>query len=478
MRRRPVVGTGIACLALALLAMGTWLHAAETAEPAAPKNWVGQTLDKCCWGGDLRVRQVHFDEIPIIADPPGVTRNGQNHFFRIRTRLWGQWDPSENVTVKGRVVNEFREWLDPELMDDVPDVSNYEFPDELVVDKLYLQVRNLLDEKLDVKIGRQDLIYGTGKVMLEGTPKDGSRTIYMDAAKLTWKGIENTTIDVFGIYNESENDLSIENFGEGPPDKRDIIGYDKNFNDATESGFGVYVKNASCARMPLEGYYIMKDEDAWVTAGADGEVTVPGKEIHTIGARFMPKLADTVDANLEVAFQTGETDDDADTEGTMVDAVVNWHLPVCDTMKPCLGAGVYYLSGDDPDTTDQENWVPLWGRWPQYSELYIYSWDAERAGEWSNLMMPHLDLSLALTPKCKAKAMVALLEADENDGPGTGDERGVLGTLRFDFTLAEKLLTEKDKLMGHLLVEVLDPGDYYNVDETAHFARWELFYAF
>ena len=472
MRKSPDVWTGIACVSLALLALGTWLHAAE---PAAPQSWAGQALDQCCWGGDIRIRQVHFDEIPIIAD--GVTRGGENHFFRVRTRLWGQWDPTEDITVNGRVVNEFREWMKPDNMEDAADVSNYEFPDELVVDNLYLEVRNLLDEKLDVKVGRQDMIYGTGKVILEGTPKDGSRTIYMDAAKLTWKGVENTTVDVFGIYNESENKLSIENFGEGP-DKRDVVGYTGGFNDATESGLGVYVKNKSYADMPIEAYYILKDEDQWVRSTPTGDVIEPGREIHTFGARCMPKLADSVNANVEVAYQTGETDDNVDTEGMMLDAVLNWKLPMAEDMKPCLGAGVYYLSGDDPDSADNEGWVPLWGRWPQYSELYIYAFDAERAGEWSNLMMPHVDLSLALGSKCTAKAMVALLEADEDNGPGDGKERGMLGSLRLDFTLAEKLLTEKDKLSGHLLVEVLDPGDYYNVDETAHFARWELFYAF
>ena len=44
------------------------------------------------YGLDIRVRQVHFDEIPIVADPPGVTRSGENHFMRFRTRVWGQAD--------------------------------------------------------------------------------------------------------------------------------------------------------------------------------------------------------------------------------------------------------------------------------------------------------------------------------------------------------------------------------------------------
>jgi hypothetical protein len=461
--------------ALALSAVGVF--AAEDA-PAAAKSWVGATLDHCCWGGDIRIRQVHFDDIPIVADPPGVTRRGENHFFRFRTRLWGQWDPMENVTVKGRVVNEFREWIDPD-MDMTPDVSSYDFPDELVVDNLYLEMRNLMDNRLDIRVGRQDMIYGTGKVILEGTPKDGSRTIYFDAAKLTWKGIANTTVDVFGIYNESENKLGINDF-DGQPDKRDVTGYTGAFNDNTESGGGVYVKS-QCPRtaMPLEAYYIYKDESAWTAVDPDlGNVPVPGREIHTLGGRLLPKLSDTVNAALEVAYQTGETDSNRDTEGWMADGVVNMTLPG-ETMKPVLSAGLYYLSGDDPNTLDEdEGWNPLWARWPQYSELYVYAYDAESAGRWSNLMMPHLDLSMALNKNVRAKAMVALMEANEDDGPGPGKTRGILGTVRVDFNLAEKLLSEHDKLMGHVTVEVLDPDDYYLVDDMAHFARWELTYAF
>ena len=29
-----------------------------------------------------------------------------------------------------------------------------------------------------------------------------------------------------------------------------------------------------------------------------------------------------------------------------------------------------YLSGDDPDTRRVESFNPLWGQWPQWSELY------------------------------------------------------------------------------------------------------------
>lgn len=467
------------------LAAGS-LHAAE---PAAAANWAGQQLDKCCGGGDIRIRQVYFDDLPIVADPPGVTRGGQNHFFRFRTRLWGQYDPMDNVTIYGRLANEFRHYEKPEN-------NSANALDEIIVDQLYLSARDLLDGAVDVKIGRQEMIYGTGKLILEGTPKDGSRTIYFDAVRLTLKKIEKTSIDLFGIYNQPENELVLRS------EDRDLTGYTAAYDDVTESGGGIYLKNSSLEALPCELYYIYKEESDWTQAArrdpvtgdplppryawqtldaAAGIVENPELQLNTVGFRLMPKWPGGVEGSIEVAYQTGERGD-VDVEGMMVDGVVKYKVPALEKNKPCLGAGVYYLSGDDSSTADDEGWNPLWARYPQYSELYVYAFDAEAAGRWSNVMMPHLDLNMAITEKIKAMAMVGYLSAPEENGPGGGDERGWLGVLRTDFTLKEGLLRkgdkQQDKLFGHLLVEVLEPGNYYNVEDTAIFTRWELSYAF
>lgn len=434
------------------------------AEAAAPAAFSGEDTPTC-WtaGGDIRIRQVHLDNIPIIADPPGVTRGGENHFFRFRTRLWASVDPAENITVKGRVVNEFRHYEEPEN-------GSWDALDELIVDQLYIDLNNLFDGKVDVRAGRQDLIYGTGKVILEGTPKDGSRTIYHDAVRVRYRPCEKTTVDILGIHNEPENELAIHSMD------RDLTGWDPAYNDATESGGGVYIKNKDAVGMPVELYYLYKNESDWVNRGG---AMVDGRNVHTVGARVTPKLADAVDANIEAAYQFGEKLDAAETdvEGYMVDATLNVHLPILEDAKPCVGAGVYMLSGDDPGTPEDEGWDPLWARWPQYSELYIYAFDADGAGRWSNVLMPHIDLTLMLGG-VKVRGMAAYMMANEDNGPGPGDERGVLLTARADFTLAKGLLCDKDKLFAHVTGEYLEPGDYYNVDDAAHFLRWELSYAF
>ncbi len=413
------------------------------------------------WGGDIRLRQVAFDHIPIIADPPGVTRGGQNHFSRILTRIWGRLDLSEQVTVYSRIVNEWRHYgkgSDP----------NWDWPDEAVVDALYLDVNGLLDGRLDARLGRQDLIYGTGKLILEGTPKDGSRSLYHDAIRLRLHAPAATTVDLLGIYNQPENQLAIGS------EKRDLTGKDTAFNDMTESGGGVYLANRHLTGLPFEAYYLYKRESSWIDRHGTNQ---PGRNVHTVGTRWMPETEFGLSANIEVARQFGETSADVDLKGWMADVVVRQQVDQWPG-KPSLGAGVYHISGDKADTERDEGWNPLWARWPQYSELYVYAFDAEAAGRWSNVTMPYVALRLHPFGDTRLNVMVAQLRAPERTGPGSGRERGWLGTARYDFTLGNRWLTDKDRLFGHLLLEVLKPGDYYNVDRTAYFARWELSYAF
>lgn len=439
---------------------------APAAETVAPSGEAARGIEVDA-GADLRVRQVGFDNIPVSLDPPGVTRGGYNHFFRIRTRVWGQMDFWETVRIRARLVNEFREVLKP---DGAPEP--WEFPDEWAVDTLYAEVCGLFGGVLDVRAGRQDLIYGTGKVILEGTPKDGSRTIYFDAVKLSLKTCAKSSIDLLGIYNDPANDLAING------QDHDVTGQTGARNDITESGFGVYARNARVEWMPFEVYALTKNESAWTRGAGTNAVDVAEVDVTAVGLRVMPRLGACLDASLEAAYQFGEQGD-VDIEAYMIDAKLNCRVPALEDMKPRLGLGWYYLSGDDPDTPDKdEGWNPMWARWPQYSELYVYAFDTDGAGRWSNVSLPYVDLSIAPAPWLKVTALVGQMSAPEKNGPGGGSTRGLLATLRADFTIARGVLTGRDLLTGHMLVEVLEPGSYYRVDDTAYFARWELAYAF
>ncbi len=431
------------------------------------------------WGADERIREEYFDNIPINADPPGETRGGVNNYFRFRTRAWSEYDPFDNATLRLRIVNEFRVWDQPSPASPVQR-SNYDFPDEAVFDAMYVEFRDLFADKLDLRLGRQDLIYGTGKVILEGTPKDGSRTIYFNAAKATWKGVKDTTIDLVGIYNPSMDDLAINDAD------RDLTGLDSNNDNMDESGVVLYLKNKTAAAFPYEAYGIYKNESEWEQTTGSGTNTVKTKiddlDLGTVGFRLLPEFSERLKGNFEMAYQLGSRGEQ-DVSGYMVDAFVTYAVQTVESleaMKPSVDFGIYYLSGDDPDSSDDEGWNPLWARYPQYSELYVYAFDADGAGRWSNVSMPHAGLVLSPTKWLKTSAMLGYMFAPEEDGPGGGDERGLLAVLKNEFTISESLTGHKDPLKGHLWVEVLEPGNYYSSqeDETAVFARWELAYTF
>lgn len=421
------------------------------------------------YGADLRVREEYFDNIPIIDDPPGVTRGGENNYFRFRPRIWAEADVTPKVTLRARALTEWREWEDPDMAGQ-PQRASWEWQDEWVFDHLYVDLRDVV-ENLDLRIGRQDLIYGTGKVILEGNPKDGSRTIYFNAAKATWKGMKDAPLDAFFIYNQSLDELAIDDA------ERDLTGQTSANDDITESGGGLYWKNNVNKEMPFELYGIYKNESDWQSGPATSLVSHEELDLGTVGFRLMPQFSDRLSGNLEAAYQLGEQGD-VDVEGYMVDAFLTWKAPVLEDMKPAVSYGLYCLSGDDPSSEDDEGWNPLWARYPQFSELYVYAFDAEGAGRWSNLTAPHVDLVLSPLKWLKTTAMLYYMWAPEENGPGGGNERGWLGVLKGEFTIGENLLCKRDKLTGHLLLELLEPGDYYNVDDTALFARWELMYAF
>lgn len=409
--------------------------------------------DSFTWGGDIRLREVYFDKIPYNTGTEG--RDGGNHFQRYRTRLWGDFQPTANLHLHARAVNEFRTYV-------TPDNKTMNAMDEIVFDHLYLDWTN---QDWNLRIGRQDLIYGTGKVILEGTPKDGSRTIYFNAIKASYSGIQDTTIDFLAMYTPGEDELAIHS------QDRDIVGESGTYYDGAEAGGGVYAKNHSIEHLPFEAYYLIKTEEDTVTS-ATTSITHNREDRHTFGTRLMPQISDSMSGNFEFAYQTGE-----DISAFMIDAEINQQLDEHST----LGLGWYYLSGDDASSSTDEGWNPLWARYPQYSELYVYSFDTEGAGRWSNISMPHIDLSISPAEKLNMDFMLGYMFAPEADSVSGGQNRGLLFTWWNKFTLAEKLFSEKDKLTGHVLLELMQPDDYYadtQEDDTVLFSRIELSYSF
>ena len=423
-------------------------------------------------GADLRVRQELSDNLPLAG---GATAANAS-YLRIRPRVWGEVK-NENFKLYIRGTDEFREYFQPS------ESRNAQTPDEVLVDNLYLDLYNLFNDKVDLRIGRQDFFgatgpsYGAGRVLCDGTPFDGSRTVFMDAIKATIKFDEKNTLDLLAIYNSPDTELSW-----GHPYRADGSEYEERpltsingrSTDLTEWGGGLYFRSKEMAEIPFEAYYLYKRESK---ARMPNGTKLQGRVVNTWGLRVMPKLTETLSAELEAAVQAGEKDGGASTAGYMGYAGLTYKPVVDSTAKPFLTASLYYLSGDDDRGVNDNDtaWDPLWSRFPQHSEMYVYG-TVYGVGYWSNLIYPSLEGGINIAPGHKARASIGPMFAAVEDGLGTGggDLYGWLGVVRYDFPLIKGLFGKRGDLTGHVTAEVLDPGDYYSSDTVAYFLRWEL----
>lgn len=430
--------------------------------PAPPPAAVAEPEPASAWsfGGDFRLRQEAFDHIPLKTG--AESRGGENDYFRFRTRLWAAFAPCDAVTFNARLLHEFRHYLEPSHS------HSWRWPDELVIDQLNVVLANG-DGTLRSVIGRQDFVpEGEYRLFGEGTAKDGSRSSYMDAATLVARDTDDRTrLTLFGTYDNAVDPLAV-----GDID-RDLNGYAPSDTGMDESGAGAFLRHAFTKRLRATAYYIWKHDSAsWLPEA----VHRPNEDIHTVGGRIEVPLGDLLSAESEVAGQWSPTSD-ADRRAMMAAAALaaDWREAAG---KPRLAVNGLYLSGDDPDTTADESWNPLWARYPWISELMIYAYDADGAGLWQNLAYFWAEAGLAPRPGHRLRATVGPLWAPEANGAGADHDRGWLGTARWDFPLW-RTAGESPRIYGHIFAEALLPGDYYDTDEDlAYFLRWELTLAF
>lgn len=396
------------------------------------------------WGGDVRLRIESLGDIPTHTNA-----NVDQLFNRDRIRLWASYAPDENMLFKIRLTNEFRFYDHGRQVTDAWDPFN-----EVVPDNIYADFNKLAGGMLNLRVGRQDLFYGNGRIIGDGTPLDGSRTFFFNAIKASLVFSDKYQLDLLGIYNEGRDSLTF-----NQQDKVALIEQD-------EAALGLYGKSNQFEQVPFEYYWIYKMEDGSRTSYGARE----DADFHTLGGRLMPKFGGGFSGNLEAAFQAGEHGND-DMEGTLLDLSLTYSPELWGSLKPAFTAGYYYLSGGTPG---EEGWHPVFSRWPQISELYLYSWIGSQygVGGWTNLSAPFLGLDLVPFEQSSFKLRYYKMYADEADGPGGGDERGDLITAQINYNFSKNL-------KAHAIAEFLDSGDYYRPGtDDANYVRLQLEYLF
>jgi len=406
-------------------------------------------------GADLRIRQERLDNIPTSS---GIGQMDLRDYMRYRTRVWGQVKSEDgSLLLYGRATQEVRSWFKGEP---ASGSGRWRWPDEVVLDNLYFQNTTLFGEGSRFRIGRQDIRLGSNRLVFDGTPGDGSRTIFFDGVTLSVPMQEKQTLDVFAVYNHSDNKLAA-----GNVDRRFMTAYTGR-EKMDDGGVGFYFTDRSEKDFVHEVYAIYK-YDGVTRSVADGSRLSNRGDIYTIGLRMLPRFTDALSGELEAAYQ--QTHKHGRHEAGMVFASMTYAPEMA--WKPTFTAATLYES---------LRWNALWGRWPVWGELPVFSYDL---GNWSNLIHPYVEVSVTPVEKNTVLLRTGPMYA-ETRGPadGSGRCKGWFSQARWDFPIASGLLKSgdgrQDVLKGHITGEMLKPGDYYPFSNTAYFVRWEVSYAF
>lgn len=364
------------------------------------------------------------------------------NFFRLKTSAWFRNDYAKKYDFFVKLTNEAQYWLHN------VGTSSPLLEDEIVFDNLYVGATDIAGLPVSLRVGRQDFLmtHGEGFLIMDGTPLDGSRTFYFNAAKLNVKFGDNWNADLIYITQQTTDRYLPSMYAS---EKRPL-------NSSDEQGWVVYGRGKIGESLSLEPYYMYKKEET-----AD-ELT-----LNTIGARAVFNAAG-FKFRGEYAHQFGEYDTskrDRTADGGYV-FVSRGYKDV--KWSPSWELGYVYLSGDDPNSSDDEAWDPLWSRWPWLSELYVFTLIQERGiAYWTNTSWARAGVKLAFTPDTSLDLKYNYIRAVEETGVPGEKEKGHLPQVQLNHKFT-------DRIDGYLRVEYMIPGDYYAGDDKAAFVRWQL----
>jgi hypothetical protein len=368
---------------------------------------------------DLRVRQENLQGVLYFAPDPDRNQ------LRFRTRA-GVSLATDTHLFKLLLANEHRRQLHPDGVD-------FDW-DELIIDQLFWQWKN---GDARVTLGRQNIIWDEGFLMLEGKPLDGSRSIFHDAARVQGK-VGTLGVDLAYIRNLKRDQMVLAG------------DMDRALRDADETGVALRVE----APWLVTKFIFKREHDP------DTGRNLP--DHYTLAVR---KTAGSKDATWWVGELAGQMKRYRYSGSWDLDVALHTRVefPLGHSTRGHLGA-LHYGNG----------FRTPWGRWPLWSELYIYSLIGEgspnrevHVAAWEDISGPFLGATHRFSETIKGKARLYYLMAP---GPGW-DSRGWLWQSRLDVDLHRNV-------KGHLVWEMFEPGEYpdraHAKPETAHFLRWEV----
>jgi hypothetical protein len=451
-----------------------------------PASWMN-------WGADLRLRNEYFYDLITLNRRANLN---EQDYFRFRGRIWTSITPIDDLSLNARLASEPREWMNPAGYTVYKGRNGFDAT-EGIFDNLNAKWKDIGGLPLTATVGRQDIFLGDGWLVGDGTPYDGSWTYFLDSARLAYElKDQQTTIEAIGIIQSARDS-----------DWMPVINADQDrlLTEQNEKGAILQVANTTMKAANLTGYFIYKHDDAENMSLAEAQSFHPDNaDIYTIGGRVNGLLTDNLKYWVEGAYQFGRKDYPilgptqnplyTAPAGTFrhIDAFgMNSKLTYMfkDKLNNQLNMSFEFLSGDNPNSGNDEMFDVLWGRWPRWSETGLYMFPAEtRVGQEANLIRFGPTWTVSPVKDLEFSASYYALFA-QNDVPTLGATQTLApnnparlftdsGNFRGHFTQAVLKYKFSQHMTGHLWSELLFPGDYYVNRTMMSFLRAEVMFTF
>jgi len=403
------------------------------------------------YGFELRVRNENWNN--LFDFNSGL--DDQRVQVRYRTRLWMKAPLGRNV--------DFHVGLNHETNQTIVTRKPYRF-DELMFETAYLDLKRLFVPGLSLKLGRQNINKGEGFILMDGSPGDGSRAFFFNAAVLGYER-KHAKLEALAFSNP-RTDRYLPRLHARPA--RSLLEWNG-------QAAGLYFTETGLRATTIEAYVFRNNELGDIRPAASLQYQ-PDRRFTTAGGRLTRKLPRGFTAAAELAFQTGKQFGGADIRARAGYAYLKKTFG--SRSQHYLLGGYTGFSGDDPSTPGRvEGWSPLFGRWPKYSEMYLLSLMREKgAGYWSNLGLWQGEFVYSpVKPASIRFTYYRMLAAHPSAGNpatfGSGTVRGDMPQVRVDYTYNQNW-------KGHILYEYLKPGSFYSKGSPAYFLRFEVIYTY
>jgi hypothetical protein len=372
-----------------------------------------------------------------------------------RQRLWLSVFPgTPDINFCIRMLNQFAKTSTPSIP------LNW---DEVAIDNLFVHFKKTFIPGVSIKAGRQDMSFGEGFILMDGSADDGPRTAYMNAIDIIYK-YKKSKLDVLGIHNPRQDRFL--------PIINDQHRY---LNPSDEQALGLYYADRNRQNTDFDAYYFLKKEiNNWHPP--DTVQFQPDRHVNTMGGRIVHRLDRGFTATGEFALQRGWQHPD-----TPISAWGGYGYlkkQFSGKWNPYVIGGYWALSGDDPVTSNRyEGWDPLFERWPKWSGMYAWSLVPEKGiSYWTNMRM--IQAEAGFTPWKPVLLKSVWYHTDAFHPYVLGNQNIFAGgTHRGEIMELIAMYQFGSSIAGEFRYEILNPGNFYRGQATGQFFRFEINYS-